>query len=113
MLPRAISILLGAALFGSAWVWEPRGSPAFVHDLVAGLLVIAIAAAAMARPRIRFANTAIAFWLFFSTYLFNRMPHFYWTVGIGTLLFISSLAAGQSPRRLDDGLLPTVAASRS
>jgi len=112
MLPRVISILLGAALFGSAFVWEPRGSPAFVHDLVAGLLVVAIAVAAMAWPRVRYANTAMSFWLFFSTYLFNRMPHFYWTVGVGTLLFISSLAAGQS-RRLDDGLWPTARASHS
>jgi len=62
MLPRVISILLGAALFGSAFVWEPRGSPAFVHDLVAGLLVVAIAVAAMAWPRVRYANTAMSFW---------------------------------------------------
>ena len=106
MLPRSISILLGAALVVSAFVWEPRGSPVFVHDLVAGLLVAAIAMVAMAQPRVRYANTALSFWLFFSTYLFNRMPHFYWTVGIGVLLFLSSLAAGQS-RRLDDGLWPT------
>jgi len=112
MLPRLISFLLGAALFVSAFFFQPRGSATFVHDLVAGLVVAAVAVVAMFRPRVRYLNTALSFWLFFSTYLFNRMSHFYWTVGIGTVLFITSLAAGQS-RRLDDGLLPTAGASRS
>jgi hypothetical protein len=104
MLPRLISILLGGALVFSAFWYEPRGTPVFVHDLLIGALVVAIALLAVFVPRARFANTFLALWLFFSTSLFNQMPHFYWTVGVGTLLFISSLASG--PARSGHGHAP-------
>jgi hypothetical protein len=97
MVPRLLSMLLGATLMlAASWV-EPRHSPAFLHDLVAGALVIACAAAAVRIPVVRFANTALSLWLFFSTNLFDRMAHFYVTIGIGILLFITSLMPTSEP----------------
>jgi uncharacterized membrane protein HdeD (DUF308 family) len=90
MIARLLSALVGAALCASAFL-EPRGSVAFWHDLIAGVLVAVIALLSFRFTRLRYLNTAFSVWLFFSGALLPRMSHFYATVGAGTLVFIFSL----------------------
>ena len=97
MLPRLISFVLGGALIFSAFASMPRGSPVFTHDLVAGIVVAVIALVSDWVPRVSYANTAIAAWIFVSTAAFNDVSHFHWTTLIGLGLFIASLGAGAAP----------------
>ena len=97
MLARLASVLLGGALAFSAFASMPPGSPAFTHDLVAGIVVIVIALVSDWVPRVSYANTAIAMWIFVSTAAFNDVSHFHWTTLIGLGLFVASLGAGAAP----------------
>jgi hypothetical protein len=97
MVARLASFLLGGALIFSAFASMPPGSPAFTHDLVAGIVVAVIALVSDWVPRASYANTAIAMWIFVSTAAFNDVSHFHWTTLIGLGLFVASLGAGQAP----------------
>jgi len=97
MLPRFISFLLGGALIFSAFASMPPGSPVFTHNVVAGIVVAVIALVSDWVPRVSYANTAIAAWIFVSTAAFNDVSHFHWTTLIGLALFVASLGAGAAP----------------
>ncbi|HUM10021.1 MAG TPA: hypothetical protein VLT82_03625 [Myxococcaceae bacterium] len=90
MIARVLSVLLGAAVFASAFLLPP-GSAVFWHDLLLGALVAVVSVMAIWAPRLRFLNLAVAVWLFWSGAVLPNIDHFHVTVLAATLIFILSL----------------------
>ncbi|MGE5187221.1 MAG: SPW repeat protein [Acidobacteriota bacterium] len=67
MWARWINIIAGAWLFVSAFVWPHTMSMQTNTWIVGGLIFVAAIIAVFA-PTVRFANTVLAIWLFFSTF---------------------------------------------
>lgn len=64
---RVANIILGAWLFASAFVW-PHAQASRVHTWIAGLLMVVIGAGALwLQPLMRYLNTVLSFWLFFTS----------------------------------------------
>ncbi len=89
MIARVLSVLLGAAVFASAFL-QPTRSTVFWHDLLLGGLVAVFSVMSIWIPRLRFLNAVAAVWLFWSGALLPNIGHFYVTVVAGTLIFILS-----------------------
>jgi len=90
MIARVVTLLLGLGIAGTA-AWEPAGSAVFRHDLVIGLVIAAVAVAAIAVRGANYVNTALALWMFFSGIIYPVVPHIYVGIVGGTLVFIFSL----------------------
>lgn len=90
MIARVLGVLLGAAVFASAFLQSTR-SAVFWHDLLLGGLVAAVSLAAIWLPMLRFIAAAAAVWLLWSGAVLPEIDHFHVTVLAGTLIFILSL----------------------
>ncbi|HVP60306.1 MAG TPA: hypothetical protein VMT11_07095 [Myxococcaceae bacterium] len=90
MIARVLGVLLGAAVFASAFL-QPTHSPVFWHDLLIGGLVALVSFMGIWAPRLRFINVAVAVWLFWSGAVLPNIDHFHVTVLAATLIFIFSL----------------------
>jgi hypothetical protein len=66
--PRYANIALGGWLFLSAFLWT-HYEASFTNTWVVGVLVTAVALAALASPAVRWANAALGAWLVLSTLL--------------------------------------------
>ena len=63
---RYTNLTLGVWLFTSAFMW-PHSPPSRTNTWMVGLSIALLSASAIGAPAARFANTATAVWLFFST----------------------------------------------
>jgi hypothetical protein len=89
MIARVLSVLLGVAVFASAFLL-PAGSAVFWHDLLLGGLIAVVSVMAIWAPRLRFINVALAVWLFWSGAVLPNIDHFHVTVLAATIIFILS-----------------------
>lgn len=92
---RVFNLALGVWLALSALVWgNPQG--ARLNALICGIAVAVISAVSLVRrPVVKYLDTVLAIWLFFSGFAFSRKYDngFVWNVVIVAFaLFISSLA---------------------
>jgi hypothetical protein len=90
MIARVLSVLLGAAVFASAFLQATR-STVFWHDLLLGGVIAVASLAAVWRPQLRFVSAVAAVWLFWSGAVLPNIDHFHVTVLAGTLVFLLSL----------------------
>jgi hypothetical protein len=94
---RGTSQVLGTWLFLSSFFWQ-HSRPEFMNAWIVGLLIMAFATASLWVPPIRFANTALAMWLFVSSWLLPRVSEGtfwnHWLVAIA--VFIASLIPSES-----------------
>lgn len=63
---RYANLILGLWLFTSAFMW-PHSPPSRTNTWMVGLTIALLSISAIGAPAARFANTATAVWLFFST----------------------------------------------
>jgi hypothetical protein len=96
--PRNANIVLGAWLFGSAFVW-PHPGASFTNTWVVGVLILGFALGALAAPALRWANAALAVWLILTTsLLWPATPGTLWNnVIIGVLVFVLSSVPAAIP----------------
>jgi hypothetical protein len=98
--PRIVNIILGVWLFISAFTW--MHTPAqLTNTWIVGVLSAAIAALALADSRLRYANTALAIWLFFSTLFLPAVAAAtVWNnVIVAIVMFFMSLVRTETPVR--------------
>lgn len=103
---RIFSLALGAWLFVSSWLWVGARHAARLNGIICGLLVVAISALSFVRrPVVKYLDTLLALWLFFSGFVFSRgagySEGFVWNVFfVAFFLFIASLAPIVNPTPL-------------
>lgn len=68
---RTCNMLLGAWLFLSSFLWL-HTAPQHNNAWVVGLIAVIAAAIGFAVPAVRYVNTALAVWLFFSIWILPR-----------------------------------------
>jgi hypothetical protein len=69
---RVFQIVLGLWLLVSTWLM-PQGQAASLNGLICGVLCIAFAAVSIKVPVVKYANTALGLWLFFTAFAFGGM----------------------------------------
>lgn len=106
MAARYVNIIAGAWLFISAFLWR-HSEVSRNNTWIVGALTVIFAVIALRTPMMRFVNTALAVWLFFSTLGFFRVSGatLVNNVIVAAVIFIASLVpsgamiSGQRPRR--------------
>jgi hypothetical protein len=103
---RFANIVVGAWLFISAFIW-PHSAPARMNTWIVGALCAIFAVAALRSPPVRWLNTVLAIWLFFSVFsIYHLSGGTFWNNLIAAIvMFIASLVpshamtgAGRPPR---------------
>lgn len=96
MTARIVSVILGAWLFLSAFLW-PHGSVQLTNTWVCGVLAVAFALIAMRLEEARFLNTALSIWLFISAFALPVLSAgTIWNNAIVAIgLFVASLAPNE------------------
>jgi hypothetical protein len=94
---RVANIVLGLWLFVSTWLL-PQGRASELNGLICGALCVAVAAASIRMPVLRYANTALSLWLFFTAFAFGGMAAAtVWNQAIVACgIFICSLAPAET-----------------
>jgi SPW repeat-containing protein len=106
MAARYVNIVVGAWLFISAFIWQ-HSNVSRTNTWIVGALAVIFAVIALRTPVVRFLNTALAVWLFFSTLAFFHVSGgtLWNNLIVAAIMFIASLipssavSSGQRPRR--------------
>lgn len=97
---RIASLILGAWLFVSAFLW-PHGASQFTNTWLLGVLIVAFSLVAMAYSQARYLLTAAAIWLFISVWVLpTTMTGTQWNNAlVAVLVFLFSLVPGREEVR--------------
>jgi hypothetical protein len=75
-------------LFVSAFIWQ-HASAQFANTLIVGAAAAIAAGIALKSPQLRFANAALAIWLFVSTWIFPvALPATIWNNVIAAIVML-------------------------
>ena len=105
--PRWVSLVIGAWVFISAFVW-PHTVGERADTWILGALIFLTSIGAMYAPGVRFLNTLFAVWLFFATLIIGHtQPGTVWSNCIAAVIvFIMSLIPSHSTTVPAGGQLP-------
>jgi hypothetical protein len=94
--PRILSIVLGAWLTFSAFLW-PHTTAQRVNSWAVGILAVVAGLVALAVPAARYVGTALAVWIFVTAWLWvipGQSPGTVWNNAfVGIAMFLASLTA--------------------
>jgi hypothetical protein len=111
MAVRVLSLMMGVWLFVSAFLW-PHHGPVALSTWIPGLLIAAVALAALAAPPLRFVNAILGLWVLVAA-VASGADDLVWSNGVAGLTVAVAAFVPTLPRRWGDEGRPAPARARA